>query len=72
MKNVIWLAVGVALGFLTAHFAARTPAGSAFFGAIDGRVTAATSGFLSGYRGRAAELRAAAADSRLADGVTTA
>ena len=61
MRNVIWLAVGVILGFAAAHFAARTPAGSAFFGAIDGRARSTVSAFVAGYRGREAELRAGSA-----------
>jgi hypothetical protein len=65
MRNVIWLAVGVVLGFAAAHFAARTPAGSALFGAVDGRARSAVSAFVSGYRGREAELRAATVEAEV-------
>lgn len=57
MKRLLWLAIGVGLGFVAAHFAARTSRGAAIFGALDARMTAFLAAVADGFRERSAELR---------------
>jgi hypothetical protein len=58
MKNLLLVAVGVAVGFLVAHAVSRTPEGKRFFDDVDSRAREFGSAVVDGYRSREAELRA--------------
>ncbi len=60
MKGVILLAVGVAAGFVAAHYVSKTPQGKQFFDDIDARARDFGDAVVDGYKTREAELRAAA------------
>ena len=62
MKNVMWLLVGIAAGFIAAHQVNKTPQGRQFFDDIDARARSFGSAVVDGYKSREAELRAAVAD----------
>jgi hypothetical protein len=62
MKNVLWLIVGIGVGFLAAHQVARTPQGKQFFDEIDHKAKEFGGAVIDGYKAREAELRAAVAD----------
>jgi len=62
MKNVIWLAVGVAIGFVVAHEANKTRQGKQFFNDLDTKAREFGEAISDGYRQREAELRAALGD----------
>ncbi|TFB55606.1 hypothetical protein [Cryobacterium tagatosivorans] len=62
MKNVIWLAVGVAVGFVVAHEANKTQQGKQFFNDLDTKAREFGEAISDGYRQREAELRAALSD----------
>ncbi|SDK19332.1 hypothetical protein E3T54_07180 [Cryobacterium sp. Sr8] len=75
MKNVIWLAVGVAVGFVLAHEANKTQQGKQFFNDLDAKAREFGEAISDGYREREAELRAALGDvdtavDKALDGVT--
>ncbi len=61
MKKILWLIVGVGIGFLAAHQLARNPQGRRFFDEVDGRARQFGSAVVDGYKSREAELRAAVA-----------
>lgn len=63
MKNILWLTVGVGLGFVAAHQINRTPEGKRFFEDIDSRAHEFSSAVVDGYKEREAELRAVVAGS---------
>ncbi len=60
MKSVLWLAVGIVLGFAAAHQANETPAGRAFFADVRAGSRRFVRALADGYRSREAELRSAA------------
>jgi len=62
MKNVLWLAVGVAAGFVVAHIVSRTEGGERFFSEVDDKAREFGSAVIDGYKAREAELRAAVAE----------
>lgn len=62
MKNILWLIVGVGLGFVAAHQINKTPEGRRFFDDVDTRAHDFSSAVVDGYKAREAELRAAVAD----------
>lgn len=62
MKNVLWLIIGVGLGFVAAHQLNKTPEGRRFFEDVDSRAHEFSSAVIDGYKTREAELRAAVAD----------
>jgi hypothetical protein len=62
MKKLLYLVVGVVLGFAAAHVVSRNPSGKAFFDNVDTKVREFGVAIVDGYRGREAELRAAASD----------
>ncbi len=62
MKNALFLAIGVAIGFVVAHQVSKTPQGRAFFDDVDSKAREFGSAVVDGYRAREAELRAAVAD----------
>lgn len=62
MKNILWLIVGVGLGFVVAHQINKTPEGRRFFDDVDNRAHDFSSAVIDGYKAREAELRAAVAD----------
>lgn len=62
MKNVLWLIVGVGIGFYAAHRVNQTPQGRAFFEDVDNKAREFGDAVIEGYKSREAELRAAVAD----------
>ena len=69
MKKLLWLIVGVALGFVAAHQVNKTPEGRQFFEDVDSKAREFGSAVVDGYKSREAELRAAVseAEDALAD-----
>ena len=59
MKNLLWLIVGVAVGFAVAHQVNKTQEGKQFFSTIDARAREFGEAVSEGYRRREAELREA-------------
>ncbi|MEO6943595.1 MAG: hypothetical protein ABI053_02670 [Lacisediminihabitans sp.] len=62
MKNVLWLIVGVGIGFYAAHRVNQTPQGKAFFEDVDTKAREFGDAVVEGYKTREAELRAAVAN----------
>jgi hypothetical protein len=62
MKNVLWLIVGFAAGFVAAQQVGKTPAGKAFFDDVESRIHDLSDTVVDGYRSREAELRSMLAD----------
>lgn len=62
MKNVIWLAAGIGIGFVAAHQVSRTPQGAQFFDDVDTKAREFGAAVVDGYKAREAELRAAVAE----------
>ena len=62
MKNILWLTVGVGLGFLAAHQINKTPEGKRFFEEVDNRAHEFSNAVVDGYKEREAELRAVVTD----------
>ena len=62
MKNVLWLIIGVGVGFYAAHRISQTPQGKAFFEDVDSKAREFGDAVVEGYKTREAELRAAVAD----------
>ncbi len=62
MKNVIWLAAGIGIGFVAAHQVSRTPQGAQFFDDVDSKAREFGAAVVDGYKAREAELRAAVAE----------
>jgi hypothetical protein len=60
MGKVLWLLVGVALGFVLAHQAARTEPGKRVFATVNGAVDEFAQTVADSYRARLAETDAAA------------
>lgn len=67
MKNVLWLIIGIAAGFVVAHEVNKTQRGREFFRDLDGRITAFTDSVTDAYNRREAELREDLADSGSSD-----
>ena len=61
MKNVLWLVVGVGVGFVVAHQVARTDQGKRFFDDVNAKAHDLGDAIVDGYKQREAELRAAVA-----------
>lgn len=62
MKKVLWLIVGVTIGFVVAHQVNKTPEGRQFFDDVDSKAREFGSAVVDGYKAREAELRAAVAE----------
>ncbi len=62
MRKLLWLAVGVGVGFVAAHQLGKTPEGRRFFDDVDAKAREFGSAVVDGYKAREAELRAAVAD----------
>ena len=62
MKNIVWLIVGVTVGFVAAHQVSKTPQGKQFFDDVDEKAREFGSAVVDGYKQREAELRAAVAE----------
>ncbi len=62
MKKLLWLVVGVGVGFVAAHQLNKTPEGRRFFEDVDAKAREFGSAVVDGYKAREAELRAAVAD----------
>jgi hypothetical protein len=60
MGKVLWLLVGVALGFVLSHQAARTEPGKRVFATVNGAVDEFTQTVADSYRARLAEIEPAA------------
>jgi hypothetical protein len=58
VKSILWFAVGVAAGFVTAHQLNQTKQGREFFSSIDAKARAFGKAIAEGYHERDAELRA--------------
>lgn len=67
MKNVIWLVIGVAAGFVVAHEVNKTQQGKAFFTELDTKAREFGEAMSEGYRQREAELQAALGDTGMSD-----
>jgi hypothetical protein len=63
MNKIMWLVLGVALGFVVAHQVNKTSEGKRFFSDIDKRTKGFTESVVDGYRERESELRAVLSDS---------
>lgn len=59
MKNIFWLIVGVALGFVVAHRVSKSEQGQAFLSDIDSKSRDFKEAIVEGYRIREDELRSA-------------
>jgi len=57
VKQLVFVAVGIVIGFAAAHRIAHTPGGARFFADVDARTKAFTGAVADGYRSREAELR---------------
>ncbi len=62
MKSLIWLVIGIGLGFAVAHKVNSTAQGKQFFGDIDKKARDFGNALTDGYRKREAELRTAITD----------
>ncbi|WP_411700171.1 hypothetical protein [Conyzicola sp.] len=62
MKKVLWLVVGVAVGFVAAHQIAKTSGGKKFFDDVNAKAHDFSDAVVDGYKQREAELRAAIDD----------
>ncbi len=62
MKKILFLVVGVGIGFFAAHQFSKTPRGAQFFDDVDSKAREFGSAVIDGYRVREAELRSAVAD----------
>jgi hypothetical protein len=62
MKKILWLIIGIGVGFLVAHQANQTSSGNRFFRELDKRTKEFSDSLVDGYREREAELRAVIAD----------
>lgn len=62
MKKLLWLVVGVGVGFVAAHQLNKTPEGRQFFEDVDSKAREFGGAVVDGYKSREAELRAAVAD----------
>ena len=62
MKKILFLVVGVGIGFFAAHQFSKTPQGRQFFDDVDSKAREFSSAVIDGYRAREAELRSAVAD----------
>ena len=62
MKNIVWLIVGAAVGFVAAHQVSKTPQGKQFFDDVDEKAREFGSAVVEGYKQREAELHAAVAE----------
>jgi len=57
VKQLVFVAVGIVIGFAAAHRIANTPGGARFFAEVNVRTKAFTGAVADGYRSREAELR---------------
>lgn len=62
MKKIVWLIVGISVGFVAAHQLNKTPEGRRFFEDVDAKAREFGGAVVDGYKAREAELRAAVAD----------
>lgn len=62
MKKILWLVLGVAIGFVVAHQVNQTAEGRRFFSDLDKRTKGFTESIVDGYRERESELRAVLGD----------
>lgn len=62
MKKLLWLVVGVGVGFAAAHQLNKTPEGRKFFEDVDAKAREFGGAVVDGYKAREEELRAAVAD----------
>jgi len=59
MKNIFWLIVGVAVGFVIAHRVSKSEQGQAFLSDMDSKSRDFKKAIIEGYRLREEELRSA-------------
>lgn len=58
MKKLLWLVVGIGVGFVAAHQLNKTPEGRRFFEDVDAKAREFGGAVVDGYKAREAELRA--------------
>jgi hypothetical protein len=66
VKKILWLAVGIGVGFAVAHQVSKTEQGQRFFSDVDDKARGFASAVIDGYKAREAELRAAVKDASAA------
>lgn len=59
MKNLLWLILGIAGGFVIAHEVNKTQEGRRFFNSVDAKAREFGAAVADGYHQREAELRKA-------------
>jgi hypothetical protein len=62
VKKLVWLVVGVGIGFVAAHQFSKSEKGQLFFDEVDSKAREFSAAVIDGYQAREAELRAAVAD----------
>lgn len=62
MKNVLWLFVGIGIGFIVAHEANKSAQGKKFFDGINAKTRLIGDSVVNGYHEREAEIRSVLTD----------
>jgi hypothetical protein len=57
MKKILWLVIGIGVGFAVAHQVNQTKSGKEFFSELDRKTKEFSDSLVDGYREREAELR---------------
>jgi hypothetical protein len=64
MKKILFLIVGIGVGFVAAHEFSKTQKGESFFSGVDEKAREFSSAVIDGYRTRELELRDAVANAQ--------
>jgi hypothetical protein len=62
MKNLVWFLLGIAGGFVVAHFMNKDPRGHEILADVDARITEFTDRIADAYREQAAQFSSDAVD----------
>ncbi len=62
MKNVLWLVVGIGIGFVVAHETNKTAQGKKFFEDLNAKTKLIGDSVVNGYHEREAEIRSVISD----------